>query len=175
MQVFQTKRLILRHLKIDDTQLLHEILSDKETMIFYPATYSIDAVKKWVNKSIKSYKENNFGLWAVTLKDTKEFIGQCGISLQNINGKIVPEIGYHINKKFWNKSYATEAADACLGYGFKKLNLKEIFIHTYIKNIPSQRVAEKIGMKKLFVYDKYLASHDIKWKHVVFRSKNDLN
>lgn len=171
MKIIETNRLVLRELKIEDDSSLFQILSDEETMSYYPSTYDITGVRKWIKKSIKSYTENNFGLWAVSLKENHEFIGQCGISLQNINGKIIPEIGYHINKAFWNKGYATESAKACLDYGFKNLNLSEIFIHTYVKNIPSQRVAEKIGMTKLYVYEKLLMPYNIKWNHVVYSKK----
>ncbi|WP_418603417.1 GNAT family N-acetyltransferase [Hwangdonia sp.] len=172
MHIIETDRLILRKLKIEDVPLLHDILGDKKTMIYYPAPYEIDEVIQWINKSIQSYAENGFGLWAVILKGSNEFIGQCGISLQNINGNIVPEIGYHIKQSFWNNAYATEAARASLNYGFKTLRLSEIFIHTYIKNIPSQRVAEKIGMTRLFEYQKQLAFNNVKWLHVVYSKSN---
>lgn len=171
MKIAETNRLILRELQIEDAYLLHQILSDKETMTYYPSTYDMAGAMKWIERSMSSYKENGFGLWAVILKSSNEFIGQCGISLQNIHGDIVPEIGYHIHKNFWNKGYATEAAKASLNVGFNDLGLKEIFIHTYIKNIPSQRVAEKIGMTELFKYDKLLVSHNLIWEHVVYSKK----
>lgn len=175
MKVIETDRLILRKLRIEDAPFLYQILSDNETMIFYPSPYDMNSVMKWINKSINSYTENNFGLWAIILKESSQFLGQCGISLQDINGNFVPEIGYHIDKNFWNKAYATEAAKASLSCGFEHLKLDEIFIHTYINNIPSQRVAEKIGMKKLFEYEKNLTAQNIKWKHVVFSSKNNVS
>ncbi|WP_250435754.1 GNAT family N-acetyltransferase [Hanstruepera flava] len=171
MKIIETNRLALRELNTEDVSSLFQILSDKETMSYYPSTYDMTGVRRWIKKSIKSYTENSFGLWAVLLKENCEFIGQCGISLQNINGKIIPEIGYHISKKFWNRGYATESAKASLEYGFKNLKLNEIFIHTYVKNIPSQRVAEKIGMKKLYIYEKLLMPHNIKWDHVVYSKK----
>ncbi|TBN01333.1 N-acetyltransferase [Hyunsoonleella flava] len=171
MKIFETQRLILRELKIEDISSLFQILNDKDTMSYYPSTYDISGVTKWIEKNMNSYRENGFGLWAVLLKKNNQFIGQCGISLQNINGKIVPEIGYHINKNFWNNGYATESAKACLEFGFKNLRLDEIFIHTYIKNIASQRIAEKIGMTKLYEYEKLLIAHNVKWNHVVYSKK----
>ncbi len=172
MKVLETDRLILRNLKIEDVTSLHQILSDKETMKYYPSPYDRDGVIKWIKKSMTSYVQNGFGLWAIIQKESNNFIGQCGISMQNINGDLVPEIGYHIHKDFWNNAYATESAKACLNFGFEHLNLNELFIHTYIKNKPSQRVAEKIGMTKLFEYEKSLVSHNIKWQHVVYSKTN---
>lgn len=137
-------------------------------MQYYPSPYDITGVTDWIDRSLNSYKQNGFGLWAVILKETNEFIGQCGISIQNINGDLVPEIGYHIKKSHWNKGYATEAAKGCLKYGFDSLKLDTIFIHTYIKNLPSQRIAEKLGMEKTIEYGKYLERHNLTWRHVVY-------
>ena len=172
--MIDTDRLGLRELGTDDAESLFEILSDAETMKYYPAPYTIEGVNRWIDKSIESYHKNGFGLWAVILKETNSFIGQCGISLQDIDGEIVPEIGYHIHKRYWNRGYVTEAAKAALQYGFHQFGLKKLFIHTYVKNTPSQRIAEKLGMKKIKEYAKHIESHDVVWKHVVFEmSKNE--
>ena len=54
------------------------------------------------------------GLWAVILKETGAFIGDCGITMQQIDGETLPEIGYHIAKQHWRHGYATEAAAASI-------------------------------------------------------------
>lgn len=166
--LIETERLGLRKLTREDADPLHEILSDAEVMQYYPATYNLDAVKDWIGRSMDSYQKNGFGLWAVILKESGDFIGQCGISLQNIDGAYVPEIGYHIHKLYWNQGYATEAAKASLAYGFQNLGFESIFIHTYIKNNPAQRIAEKIGMKKIKEYDKHFSAHNLIWRLVVY-------
>jgi RimJ/RimL family protein N-acetyltransferase len=68
--------------------------------------------------------------------------------MQNIygDGNLFPEIGYHINKNFWNKGYASQASRACLGYVFKNTNFNEVFSYQKSTNIPSRKVAEKMGM-----------------------------
>ncbi len=175
MYITETKQLGLRKLDLFDLEALHKILGDAATMKYYPSPYNLEQVKGWIIKSMVNYTKCNFGLWGIILKAKETFIGQCGISMQNIDGESVPEIAYHINKNFWNKGYATEAAEASMHYGFDHLNLESIFIHTYVKNIPSQRVAEKIGMRKIKVYDKYIKSHDITWPHVVYKiNKKDM-
>jgi RimJ/RimL family protein N-acetyltransferase len=145
--LIQTERLYLRKFVEDDLQHLFPILSDAETMVYYPSPFSRDKVEKWIGRSIQSYETEGYGLWAVILKDSDEFIGDCGITLQEIDGEALPEVGYHICKKHWNKGYATEAARGVINYGFSTLNLQKLFTYTTVENVPSQRVALKNGMK----------------------------
>ena len=168
MIILKTRRLVFRELALQDVDALCRILADRETMKYYPRPYTKEETKAWIEKSLKSYEENGYGLWAIDLKTNGLFIGQCGISNQNIDGITVPEIGYHIDKNHWNNGYATEAASACLEYGFGKLGLDEIFIHTYIRNLPSIRIAEKIGMTKRKEYDKLIPDSGTVRKHVVY-------
>lgn len=165
----ETKRLKLRELNENDKDFLYDILSDAETMKYYPSPYNLEQVQKSIQRSINSYKANTFGLWAVILKEQNKFIGQCGITKQDIDGIIVPEIGYHINKEFWSKGFATEASMASLKYGFNNLKLNEIYIHTYVKNIPSRRVAEKLNMKKVKEFEKFIDDYNIFMRHIVYK------
>ena len=93
----ETPRLIIREYVQEDFEGLRAIICDAETMKYYPRPYDENGVTRWLNWCIKSYADNGFGLWALELKETGEFIGDCGISLQNIDGEILHEIGYHIN------------------------------------------------------------------------------
>ncbi|MBT5177102.1 MAG: GNAT family N-acetyltransferase [Nitrosomonadales bacterium] len=173
MYVLESERLGLRNLELDDNKELFKILSDQETMQFYPKPYTLEETENWIHKSMKSYQENGFGLWAVILKKGEHFIGQCGITLQNIDGENVPEIGYHINKNYWKRGFASEGSKKCLKHGFIDLGLKEIFIHTFVKNIPSMRVAEKVGMKKRKEYDKEVGQSKKIWRHVIYSLKRN--
>lgn len=145
-KILETDRLSLRELTLEDTAKLSKVLSDPESMQYYPAPFNKDKVEQWVHWNITNYKKYNHGLWVVTLKDGDQFIGDCGITMQNIDGEIVPEIGFHIIKNHWNKGYATEAAKACRNYAFNEMNYPRIFSYTTLENKPSQKVAPKIGM-----------------------------
>ena len=97
----ETERLIIREYTLDDFAALYEILSDAETMKYYPKPYDENGVRRWINWCMDSYRQHGFGLWALELKQTGRFIGDCGISMQNIDGEWLPEIGYHIHKDYW--------------------------------------------------------------------------
>lgn len=146
---FETERLLLRELTMDDLDALHEILSDPETMRHYPAPFSREKSRQWIDWNLENYRTLGYGLWAVVLKATGRLIGDCGITLQKIGGKMEPEIGYHIHKDQTRKGYATEAARACRNYAFDTLGFPAVYSYMKYTNLASQGVAKKNGMRML--------------------------
>jgi RimJ/RimL family protein N-acetyltransferase len=145
--VIETSRLFLRELTPDDKDDLSKVLSNNESMIHYPHPFSEPEVNKWIEWNIGNYKKYNYGLWAVIRKEDNIFLGDCGITMQNIDNKILPEVGFHIRKEYCKHGYATEAAKAVIKYGFNSLHFENIYSYSSINNIPSIRVMDKSGMR----------------------------
>lgn len=143
---FETERLLLREITWDDFDSWRAILSDAETMKHYPAPYDEEGVKRWIRWTLDNYAKYGFGLWAVILKETGEFVGDCGITMQNIHGRMLPEIGYHIHKNHWRKGYASEAAQKCKELAFEKWHFPAVYSYMNAENLPSRGVAIKNGM-----------------------------
>jgi RimJ/RimL family protein N-acetyltransferase len=143
----------MREITQADFENWKEILSDAETMKHYPAPYDDRGVQRWIDWTVSNYAKYGFGLWAVMLKQTGEFIGDCGITMQNINGKELPEIGYHFNKKFWRRGYASEAARKCMEFAFDTLGFPAIYSYMTASNAASYGVAVKNGMKLVEEFD----------------------
>lgn len=155
MRIIETERLYLRELTPDDKSELARVLSNPDSMRFYPHPFSDEEVENWIKWNIDNYRKYKHGLWAVVLKDSDIFIGDCGITMQNIgDGEIIPEIGFHIIPEYCRNGYATEAALACKEYAFKTLKYKRIFSYTRVQNLPSQGVAKKIGLKFYKAFEK---------------------
>lgn len=150
--VIETERLILRKYNTDDFDSLYEILSDQETMAHYPYPFDREKVSNWINWNIENYKKYGFGLWAVVLRENGEMIGDCGITLQNIDGELLPEIGYHINKKYWRKGFGSEAAKAVRDWAFENTEYDCLYSYMKYTNIASYSTALSIGMKKVKEY-----------------------
>ncbi len=150
--VLETDRLILREYVMEDFDALFEIVSDQETMQHYPAPFNEEKTRNWITWNMENYEKYGFGLWAVVLKETGEFIGDCGITIQNIDGEMLPEIGYHIHKKYWRRGFAKEAAQAVRDWVFQ--NTQYCIIYSYMKytNIGSYSTAIANGMKKVKEY-----------------------
>lgn len=94
----ETERLILREMAPGDFDALYKVLGDSDIMQHYPYAFDEKRVREWIERNMERYQIFGFGLWAVVLKETGEMIGDCGLTMQNIGGKIKPEIGYHIRK-----------------------------------------------------------------------------
>lgn len=167
----ETRRLTLRRMAPSDYGDLCRILQDEQVMYAYEGAFSDEEVHGWMEKQFARYKENGFGLQAVILKENGEMIGQCGLTRQDVCGRSVPEVGYLFQKKYWHKGYATEAARACMEYGFEVLGLEEVFSIIRDSNIASQNVAKRNGMIKGGTIVKHYRGVDM--PHYVFSARRD--
>lgn len=150
MQIAETQRLILREFTPDDAEEIYRIYSDAETMRFQhvPENYSLEIERYFLGKHIeKYYRTFGFGLWAVMLKDNNRLIGRCGLLRQPIEDGEETEVSYLIEREFWKRGYASEAASAVLKLGFEKYNFQRLVAVIDPLNTASVRVAEKIGMR----------------------------
>lgn len=126
-----------------------------------------------IEKIKKIMAENNFGLWAVEIKQAKEFIGFVGLSIPRFETAFTPcvEIGWRLAHTHWGYGYATEAAAACLDYGFKDLMLDEIVSFTSVLNTKSINVMRKIGMEYVKDFEHPLVEEGSLKTHVLYVKK----
>lgn len=146
MQILETARLILREFSPTDADALALVLSDPETMRFYPATLDRAGVEAWIARNIRRYADDGYGLWAAVLTASGEVIGDCGLTTQAVDGVGQMEIGYHVRRDLWGQGLATEAARACRDLGFARWPVERLVSIIRPGNVQSRRVAEKNGM-----------------------------
>ena len=144
--ILETERLFLRKMTMEDFDSLYVVLADHSIMQHYPYAFDEKRVREWIVRNMKRYEENGFGLWAVCLKDTGEMIGDGGLTLQNIEGEMLPEIGYHIRRDCQCRGYAKEAAAAVRSWAFQNTVYPALYSYCKYTNIPSIKTAEAIGM-----------------------------
>jgi len=137
-QIAVTPRLVLREMTHGDLDFIAGMLAHPEVMRFYPRCYTRDEAALWVERLIQRYARDGHGLWLVEAKDGGQPIGQVGLMVQTVEGVVEAEVGYMIHALHWNQGYATEAA---LG----KTRLISLIRPV---NLPSQKVARKLGMKR---------------------------
>lgn len=151
-KILETECLFLREMTMDDFDALNAVLGDDDIMIHYPYTFDEARVKSWIERNMSRYRDNGFGLWAVCLKDSGEMIGDCGLTLQNIEGEMLPEIGYHIRADKQGQGYAKEAALAVRDWAFANTEYPALYSYCKYTNVGSYKTAESIGMKFLKEY-----------------------
>lgn len=144
--IIETERLLIREMNDDDFPALKAILSDPENMKYYPQPYDDNGVWRWINWCKDCYQRYGFGLWAVILKETGEMIGDCGISMQNIDEEEKPEIGYHLRIDCHQKGIGKEMAQAVKDYFFTHFDFDEVYSYMVDDNLPSYKLAESNGM-----------------------------
>lgn len=146
-RILETDRLFLREMNMDDFDALYQVLADSEIMQHYPYTFDEKRVRDWIERNMNRYLKDGFGLWAVCLKDTGEMIGDCGLTLQNIEGEMLPEIGYHIRRDKQHNGYAKEAAKGVLDWAKENTDYPAFYSYCKYTNLSSIKTAEAIGMK----------------------------
>ncbi len=150
-----TERLCLRHWKESDFTLFAVMNADEDVMRYFPSTLSDNETAAMIARIQAHFVTHGFGLFAVEKLDTKEFIGYTGFMVPRFESFFTPciEIGWRIRKEEWNKGYATEAATACLQHGFQTLRFDKVYSFTSAINHPSEKVMQKIGLKKEGEFD----------------------
>ncbi len=147
--IIETERLLLREVTENDFDEIYKVLGDPEIMKHYPYTLDEAGVRNWIKRNMERYRIFGFGLWAVCLKETGEVIGDCGLTMQPINGQIKPEIGYHIRVDKQRKGYAKEATIAVRDWTFNNTPFNVIYSYMKYTNEPSVKTAISYGCKQV--------------------------
>jgi [ribosomal protein S5]-alanine N-acetyltransferase len=140
-----TARLFLRPLSTDDAQSFYDLNDDPEVMQYTgdKAFESVEAAYQFLAQ-YDQYKKYRVGRFAVIRRDDDTFLGWCGLRYDAQNDEY--DMGFRFFKRFWGQGYASEAAKACLTYGFDELSLPYIVGRAMKENLASIRVLEKIGL-----------------------------
>lgn len=149
MTYIETDRLILRSWKQEDLSLFIAMNKDKRVMRYFPTTLSETETEAFYNRISDEFCRKGWGLYAVEIKSTGEFIGYVGMHEIGFEAEFTPgiEIGWRLAADFHNNGYATEAAKAVLLMA-KESGIKRLYSFTAKINAPSERVMQKIGMVK---------------------------
>ncbi|HXL94779.1 MAG TPA: GNAT family N-acetyltransferase [Streptosporangiaceae bacterium] len=147
MAIQTTSRLVLREMTDSDLDDMAALLGDEQVMRHYPRPKTRDEAQGWIDWNQRLYREHGFGLWLVTLAETGEFVGDCGLTVQQVDGATEIEVGYHVRSDLQGRGYATEAAAAARDFARDTLGLHRLIAIIKPENTPSQRVAAKIGLQ----------------------------
>ena len=145
----RTARLLLRGWRLTDRPAFAGLNADPEVMRHFPATLTADQSDQMVDRLSAAWRANGYGLWAVERLDDGRFIGFVGLSSPGWSSVAMVEVGWRLAREHWGNGFAPEAALAALDFGFERVALPhdEIVSFTTTRNLNSQRVMQKIGMR----------------------------
>ena len=167
----RTDRLLMRRWRDSDRNPFAALNGDPETLKFFPATLDRAASDALVDRIEKHFEQQGFGLWALEVTGTGEFIGFTGLSPlpEGVPGAGGMEIGWRLAKHAWHHGYATEAARAALTVAFDGAGLTEVWSMTAVLNEPSQAVMRRIGLTEVARFEHpRVAAGDPLRSHVMY-------
>jgi RimJ/RimL family protein N-acetyltransferase len=145
--VVTTRRLTLRDIRLGDLDDVAALFADDEQMRYYARPRTRQEAASWIERNLALYRQHGFGFWALELTQTAQFVGYCGIRPLELDGKPELEIGWHVDKAFWKRGLATEAASAVRDLA-ARARFTRLVALIDPENLASCRVAEKIGMQR---------------------------
>ena len=168
----ETQRLILRDWTTTDEAPYIALNSDASVMEFFPSVSTEIETIAQIARFTQRISNSGYGFFAIEIKDNRQFIGFTGLSNPTFEAAFTPcvEIGWRLSRENWGYGFATEAAKACVKFGFKDLGIDEIYSFTSVHNLRSEQVMKKIGMIKQGYFDHPLIEdgHFLK-KHVLYK------
>ncbi len=140
--IVETKHLYLRLLCSDDKDAVLTLHSDKD-IIRYTNDRAFADTNDALDFIAQQQQKIPLARFAVVRKSDHAFVGWCGLQTNELD---LVDLSFRFLKKYWGLGFATEAARACLQYGFKNIRLDQITARVHRQNSASRRVLEKIGM-----------------------------
>jgi len=166
-----TKRLGLRNWIKRDLKPYVAMNQDADVMQFFPHLMTPDQSEKSFGRMLQHYIDHGYTFFAVDLLDEDAFIGFIGLVNTRFESHFTPcvEIGWRIAKKYWGQGLAPEGAIACLDYAFSELNLNRVYSFTPVSNFPSERVMQKIGMRRMGTFNHPLVPDHALEEHLLYQ------
>jgi ribosomal-protein-alanine N-acetyltransferase len=174
----ETDRLILRRWRTEDGGPFAALNADPEVMEHFPSPLSPRESDELIERIEAGFVAQGFGLWALEVKATGEFIGFTGVSVPSFEAAFTPtvEVGWRLARRAWGNGFATEAARASLDVAFCDFGLPEVVSFTFEGNARSRAVMERLGMthdpSADFDHPKIAAGHRVV-RHVLYRMPAD--
>jgi ribosomal-protein-alanine N-acetyltransferase len=170
-----TARLRMRRWREADHEPFAALNADPHVMEYFPACLTRGESDRLIARIKAGFEKRGYGLWALELRATGEFVGFTGLSRPSFQAHFTPavEVGWRLARSAWGQGYASEAGRAALAFGFEEAGLGEIVSFTSAANTRSRSVMERIGMTHDpaddFDHPELREGNDLR-RHVLYRA-----
>lgn len=158
--MIETKRLILRPFLESDAADVFEYLKSPEVNCF--VSMRLNSLEEAKNEMKKRVGETEY-YFAIVLKDTGKVIGE----IDAYPDRTDPQDSsspldtfspcWMLNRAYQHKGYAYEAAYAFFDYLFNEKGARRIYAYTEDYNLSSQKLCEKLGMRKEGLFKEFIS------------------
>jgi len=151
-----TERLLLRRIQESDLEAVFTLHGDPETNRFHPSKtlHSLDAARELLALWLGDWARHGMGYWAVERRDTPgTVVGFGGLRRKELQDQAVLNLAYRFSPPSWGSGYATEMARVALALARKHAPDIPVVAIIHLENVPSLRVAERLGMQRARVMD----------------------
>lgn len=144
----RTRRLVLRRWIDADRAPFAALNCDPVVMEHFPTSLTRTQSDAFVDRIEEHFERHGWGLWAVEVAGSGAFVGFVGLWPAAFTAHFTPavEVGWRLDRLWWGRGFATEAALAAIADGFARLDVDEIVSFTTATNLRSQRVMQRLGM-----------------------------
>ena len=145
----RTARLLLRRWRETDHAPFATLNADPMVMEYFPDRLTRAESDEEIARIEAGFAAHGYGLWALEIRATGEFVGFTGLAIPSFNAHFTPavEVGWRLARSAWGKGYATEAGLVSIAFGFRDAGLDEIVSFTSTTNVRSRAVMERVGMR----------------------------
>jgi RimJ/RimL family protein N-acetyltransferase len=172
--ILTTSRLRLRSWRDEDLDPFAALNADPRVMRHFQAPLTRDESDLMAARIRERMSDQAFGLWAVEVPGTADFIGYVGLSVPGFTAHFTPcvEVGWRLAFDHWGRGYASEAARAALAHAFSSLRMEEVVSFTVPANLRSIGVMQRIGLTRSpaddFLHPSFPEGHPLR-PHVLYR------
>jgi RimJ/RimL family protein N-acetyltransferase len=170
----QSERVVLRAWQASDRPAFAALNADPHVTEHFPAPLSTRESNDAAAQIHEHFARHGFGLWALELPGRVEFAGFVGLTYPSFQRPLpdYADVAWRLSAAHWGHGYATEAARLAVRFGFEQLGFEHIVSCTVPANLRSQRVMEKLGMRRDpladFEHPRLPPGHPLR-SHVLYR------
>jgi RimJ/RimL family protein N-acetyltransferase len=178
LHALSSGRIDLRRWREGDREAFAAMNADARVMKYFAGRLTRAESDAMVDGIEKHFSERGFGLWAIEVPGVAPFVGFAGFAVPRFSAHFTPcvEIGWRLAFEHWGYGYATEAAQAALGFGFGTLGFSEVVSFAAATNHRSRAVMERLGMHHNladdFDHPAFAVGHPLR-RHVLYRLRPD--
>jgi RimJ/RimL family protein N-acetyltransferase len=154
----ETERLLIRPLRLADTEPLHELFSDWEAMrhLVPAALETVAESRAWVRAKVELFaRSDGMSMWALVERETGEVVGDVGLQWEELDGERVADLGCRLRRRSWGRGYATEACRAVLDAVGRDAPGLRVVAMTAVANGRARRALARLGGRPVSELERY--------------------